>query len=77
MSITVIGAGKTGRGFIGRLLAESGKSILFIDKNEVLVKELNEKKQIRIGFLVKDAPPSRFRASPPPPGSRWKRSRTS
>ena len=51
MSITVIGAGKTGRGFIGRLLAESEQSILFIDKNEALVNELNAKKQVRIGFF--------------------------
>lgn len=51
MSITVIGAGKTGRGFIARLLAESDKKILFIDKNEALVNELNTKKQIRIGFF--------------------------
>ncbi len=51
MSITVIGAGKTGRGFIARLLAESDKEILFIDKNEALVNELNTKKQIRIGFF--------------------------
>ena len=31
--IIVIGAGKTGRGFIGRLLQEAGKEIVFIDKN--------------------------------------------
>lgn len=51
MSITVIGAGKTGRGFIARLLAESGKEITFIDKNAALVDELNAKKRIRIGFF--------------------------
>ena len=43
MSITVIGAGKTGRGFIGRLLAEDKKEILFVDKNESLVTALSEK----------------------------------
>ncbi len=51
MSITVIGAGKTGRGFIARLLAESNKQIHFIDKNAALVADLNAKKQFRIGFF--------------------------
>ena len=51
MSITVIGAGKTGRGFIGRLLAESEKEIRFIDKDAALVAELNAKKQFRISFF--------------------------
>ena len=51
MSITVIGAGKTGRGFIGRLLAESSMQINFIDKNVALVAELNAKKQFRISFF--------------------------
>ncbi|MBE6689943.1 MAG: hypothetical protein E7590_01500 [Ruminococcaceae bacterium] len=51
MSITVIGAGKTGRGFIGRLLAESEKEIRFIDRDAALVAELNAKKQFRISFF--------------------------
>ena len=51
MSITVIGAGKTGRGFIGRLLAESSKEIRFIDKDAALVAELNAKKAYRVGFF--------------------------
>lgn len=49
MKITVIGAGKTGRGFLGRLLL--GNEITFIDKNAALVKELNEKKQVRISYF--------------------------
>lgn len=40
--ITVIGAGKTGRGFVGRLIGESGLEFAFIDKDEALVRELNE-----------------------------------
>ena len=51
MSVTVIGAGKTGRGFIGRLLAESEKEIRFIDKDAALVADLNAKNQYRIGFF--------------------------
>jgi len=38
----VIGAGKTGRGFVGRLLAEAGWEITFIDKNIALVHALND-----------------------------------
>lgn len=37
----VIGAGKTGRGFIGRLLAQSGIAFSFIDKDAALVEALN------------------------------------
>lgn len=39
--IAVIGAGKTGRGFVGRLLAESHADFFFVDKDEVLVNALN------------------------------------
>ena len=40
--IAVIGAGKTGRGFIGRLLAEAGEPVRYIDKNEALVKAMQD-----------------------------------
>lgn len=49
--IAVIGAGKTGRGFIGRLLAESGKEILFIDKDASLVEALNNEKRFTVRFF--------------------------
>lgn len=49
--IAVVGAGKTGRGFIARLLQESGKQILFIDKNEELVRKLNEEKKFEVHFF--------------------------
>ena len=49
--IAVIGAGKTGRGFIGRLLAEAGKEILFIDKNEMLVARLNALQSFSVSFF--------------------------
>lgn len=51
MKIAVIGAGKTGRGFIGRLIAESKKEILFIDKNEALVNALNKKGAFNVDFF--------------------------
>ena len=46
----MIGAGKTGRGFIGRLLAEDKKEIYFIDKDASLVDALNEKKSFAVSF---------------------------
>ena len=64
--ITVIGAGKTGRGFLGRLIAESGKEIYFIDKNEELVEELNNAKTFEVGFFGNTREPfavSNYRAS--------------
>lgn len=39
--IVIIGAGRTGRGFIGRLLAEGGVEFTFIDKDAALVDALN------------------------------------
>lgn len=49
--IAIIGAGKTGRGFIARLLQEAGEEVVFIDKNEELVKQLNEQKEFKISFF--------------------------
>ena len=49
--IVVIGAGKTGRGFVGRLLSEAGKEIIFIDKNKALVDELNAKGSFQVSFF--------------------------
>ena len=51
MKIAMIGAGKTGRGFIGRLLAEDKKEIYFIDKDAALVDALNEKKSFSVSFF--------------------------
>lgn len=55
--IVVIGAGKTGRGFIGRLLQEAGKEIVFIDKNADLVNQLEKQKEFEVRFFggVRDA----------------------
>ena len=49
--IAVIGAGKTGRGFIARLLREAGEEILFIDNNAQLVDALNAAGQFEIRFF--------------------------
>lgn len=49
--IAVIGAGKTGRGFIGRLLKEAGLPIMFIDADKNLVDTLNEKGSFKVDFF--------------------------
>lgn len=48
--IAVIGAGKTGRGFVGRLLKEADEEIMFIDRNPNLVDELNKAGKFSIHF---------------------------
>lgn len=54
--IVVIGAGKTGRGFVGRLISESKTEFSFVDKNENLVNDLN-KNTFKVSFFgnVRDA----------------------
>ena len=49
--IVIVGAGKTGRGFIGRLAAEAGREILFIDKNAPLVEALNARGSFDVSFF--------------------------
>lgn len=55
--VAVIGAGKTGRGFLGRLLAEAGREILFIDSNQELVKALNKEKCFQVKFFGDEREP--------------------
>ena len=52
--VAIIGAGKTGRGFLARLLRETSDSapqIVFIDKNADLVARQNEEGCYRIRFF--------------------------
>ena len=49
--IIVVGAGKTGRGFLGRLLQEAGKEIVFIDKDKELVQQLKQQKAFEVRFF--------------------------
>ena len=51
MKIAVIGAGKTGRGFLGRLLREAGQEFLLVDKKEELVQQLDAAGQFRVHFF--------------------------
>lgn len=49
--VVIVGAGKTGRGFLARLMREEKKEIIFIDENEELVQQLNEEKSFQIHFF--------------------------
>lgn len=47
----IIGAGKTGRGFLARLLREEREEICFIDADAKLVERLNAEKRYQIRFF--------------------------
>ena len=47
----IVGAGKTGRGFLARLLQEAAEDVIFIDKNETLVRKLNDAGTFQIRFF--------------------------
>lgn len=49
--VAVIGAGKTGRGFLGRLLREADQEILFVDRDLCLVNALNRAGGFRVHFF--------------------------
>lgn len=49
--VAIVGAGKTGRGFLARLVKEGGAEIAFIDKDEALVKKLSEAGKYKISFF--------------------------
>jgi len=46
--IVVFGAGKIGRSFIGQLFSAGGYEVIFIDKNEQLIKELNKRNNYNV-----------------------------
>ena len=50
-NVVIVGAGKTGRGFLARLAAESGVSVTFIDKNAALVNTLNDAGSFTISYF--------------------------
>ncbi len=54
--IAVIGAGKTGRGFIGRLLSEAGRSILFVDRDRALTDRLGAQQRFEVRFFGNKRP---------------------
>lgn len=50
-NIFIVGAGKTGRGFLARLAAEHGVRVTFIDKDQALCKRLAEAKSFCVRFF--------------------------
>lgn len=55
--IAIIGAGKTGRGFIGRLLKEADRELIFIDRDQKLVDALNEAGKFSVHFFGNEREP--------------------
>ena len=51
MSIVIIGAGLTGRGFIGRLMAEAGQTVKYIDQDAALVTAMKEAGSFNVPFF--------------------------
>lgn len=49
--VFIVGAGKTGRGFIARLCAESGIAVNFIDTDTALVENLNNAGSFTISYF--------------------------
>jgi len=57
MNYTIIGAGKSGRGFIGRLLSDTGNIPTYIDASASLVYQLGSKKSFTLEFFGNARPP--------------------
>lgn len=49
--VVIIGAGKTGRGFVGRLASEAGCEIVFVDSNKELVDKLNNAGSFEVAYF--------------------------
>ena len=46
--LVLFGAGKIGRSFIGQLFSRSGYEVVFVDINETVIHELNEKHRYKV-----------------------------
>lgn len=53
----IIGAGRTGRGLVARLLAGSGRPLVLIDTDARLVQALREQRRYTVSFFQQAAPP--------------------
>ena len=53
--VIIIGAGKIARGYVGHLVALSGRPIYFVDVNETVVRLINERGSYRVHILGNDA----------------------
>lgn len=56
-AIVIIGAGRTGRGFVARLVHSSDRPIVFIDRDEHLVQRLNATGWYTVYFFGNERPP--------------------
>lgn len=55
MEAVHFGAGNIGRGFIGLLLHQAGYHTTFVDVNEAVIKEINEKKQYTVVLAAEES----------------------
>jgi mannitol-1-phosphate 5-dehydrogenase len=53
--VLIIGAGKIARGYVGHLVALSGRPICFVDVNETVVRLINERSGYRVHILGNEA----------------------
>lgn len=51
MKVVIIGAGKTGRGFIAPIMQGNGMKITFVDKDEKLIRDLNSLTQYKVSYF--------------------------
>ncbi len=57
MKAVILGAGKTGRGFIARLLHQAGVAVTLVDKNQQLVNQIRTQGGYTVHFFAQCAPP--------------------
>lgn len=57
MKFTILGAGKTGRGFLARMLYEAGIEPTLIDTSKLLIDELKGRKSFYVRFFGDSRPP--------------------
>lgn len=54
MNVVIIGAGKTGRGYVAPIFYENGFDITFLDDDENLIKKLNIEKKYKVSYFDND-----------------------
>ncbi len=51
MRVIHFGAGNIGRGFIGKVLAENGFNLTFVDVNKEIIEQINQNKSYKVEYL--------------------------
>jgi mannitol-1-phosphate 5-dehydrogenase len=54
MQVVHFGAGNIGRGFIGKILAEAGYDIIFVDVNETIINEINVQEHYNVFYAEEE-----------------------